>query len=717
MPTSLFSGSWYRISTLRPRLRRQAEVVRHRYRGETWYVLQDTGSGKFLRLDRTAYQALALMDGERSVQDIWLALHGQLGDDAPTQDELLSLMAQLHQANALITDRAPDFAEMEQRRQQNRRSRIKQYIGNPLSIRVPLIDPDRFLTRLVGWWPARAARWVFWAWLALVLSGLFVAATHWDELTGDLTARVFTPENMLILWLAFPVLKGIHELGHGIAIKAFGGSCREMGLMFLLFVPIPYVDASAATAFTDKRHRMIVGLAGMMIEMAVAAVAIWLWTEASPGVTKAALHQVVVLASVTTIVFNANPLLRFDGYYVLADWLEIPNLGTKANRYVGHLLLQHVFRVGDRLTALRTTPREEPWLFGYSIGSFAYRMLVAVLIVSTVAGHFFFVGVLLAAWATWTMVLQPIWRQLKFLVTDPILEGHRQRAYAWVGGTTAVVLTVLLAWPAPHWTFTEGVIWMSDQARVRAPHPCVAQEVVVQPGQTVAAGDLLLRCSDATLSARAEQVRARLTELEARLVQAQALDRVQAGIVAAELAFHRDMLRDLQARMALLDMRAPRAGTFVMDAPSDFPGRYLERGDVLGHVLAPDALTLLAVVPQSSVDLVRRRTTGVELRTVDRIHELIPAQIKREVPAATRELPSLALSLQGGGQIGLDPTQQDQSPRALVPLFQFEVAFSGSTMPRTLGSRVYVRFVHEPEPLAQQWYRSLRQVFLKRFSL
>lgn len=717
MAGSLFSASWYRIAALHPRLRSQARIVRHTYRGERWHVLQDMGSGRFLRLDTTAYRVIALMDGVRSVDEIWQAVCAELGDAAPTQDEMLGLLAQLHQSNVLLTERQPDFDELDERRRKSRRSRIKQYIGNPLSIRIPLIDPDRFIARLLALVPAGIGRWLPALWLLLVGSGIFVAVSHWGELTGDLTARVFTAENMLLLWLAFPLLKAIHELGHGLAIKAYGGSCREMGLMFLLFVPIPYVDASSATAFADKRQRMIVGLAGMMIEMAVAAVAIWLWSWASPGVGKAALHQVVVLASVTTLMFNANPLLRFDGYYVLADWLEIPNLGSKANRHVGHLLLRHVFRVGDRLTPLHLTPREAPWLIGYSVASFGYRMFVAVLIVMTVASFFFFVGVLLALWAVWTMLLQPLSRQLRFLANDSILDGHRQRAVGITAAFTAVVVAMLTLVPAPSWTYTEGVIWMPEQARVRAPLQCFAGAVLATPGARVNAGDALLRCADEALDARRGQIVARVQELEARLALATTEDRVQSGIVASELAYFRDLLGDIDQRLEQMLVRANHAGIFVMDAPADFAGRFLERGDVLGYVLEPSAFSLLAVVPQGEVDLVRNRTTRVELRSVDRIRELLPARIIREVPAATRDLPSLALSLQGGGRIGLDPTEQDQAPRALVPLFQFEIRFDGEHLPQTLGNRVYVRFVHLAEPLAGQWYRSVRQVFLKRFAL
>jgi putative peptide zinc metalloprotease protein len=719
MSSSLFSASWYRTGILRPQLRRQAHLVRHSYRGERWHVLQDQASGRFLRLDDTAYRFVALMDGARTVDNIWQQLCGELGDDAPTQDDVLGLLAQLHQANVLlITDRQPDVEELDERRRRSLKMRLKQYIGNPLSLKMPLLDPDRFLTAVVGLFPRGMGKWLLMAWLVLVGSGVAVAVMNWQALTSDITSRVFTAENMLLLWLAFPVLKGIHELGHGLAIKAFGGTCRELGLMFLMLVPVPYVDATAVTAFPDKRRRMIVGLAGMAIELAVAAMAIWLWSWSSPGVGKALLHQVVILASITTVLFNINPLLRFDGYYVLADWLEIPNLGTKANRYVGYLLQRDLFKIRRGLSAPRLTPGEAPWLLGYAVTSFAYRMFVAVLIVLTVAQQFFFVGVLMALWASWTMLLKPLSDQVRFLVSAPVLEGRRRRAITMTVGFTTVVVAMLTLVPVSSWTMTEGVIWMPEQARLRAPLPCFGREVLVKPGAQVKAGTPLLQCDDPELEARLRQAQARAQELEARLALAVTADRVQLGMVQTELDYYRAQLADLAQRRAALIIRSTQSGTFAMEAPSDFAGKYLERGTVLAYVLDPRAYSLLTTVPQGEVDLVRNRTQEVELRVPGQMQELIPARIVREVPAATRELPSLALALQGGGQIGLDPDSQGAgSPRALTPLFQFEVRFTGQHLPRALGSRVHVRFVQSPEPLASQWYRQVRQAFLKRFSV
>lgn len=715
--SSLFSQSWYRVADVRPRLRRQAHIVRQTYRGERWYVLQDQGTGRFLRLNIAAYRVVALMDGKRSLSAIWHHEIAQHGDEAPTQDEVLHLLAQLHQANVLISDHRPDLGEMEERRVRTRMAKLKQYFANPLSIKIPLLDPDKFIGSLVNSISPVFWLWIMAAWVLVVCAGFIGAFYYWDELTHDLAAHSFTAQNMLVLAVVFPILKGIHEFGHGLVIKVLKGSCREMGLMFLVFVPVPYVDASQATSFSNKYQRMLVGAAGMLIELGVASIALWMWTWVQPGPVKALLHETVILAGLTTLIFNANPLLRFDGYYILADWLEIPNLGQKSNQYVGYLLQRYIFGA-DQLQPPHLTPHERFWLPCYAIASFVYRILVAVGIVLLVFGQFFFIGVLMGFWVGWSMLLQPLVKNLNYLATTPELERHRQRAWSIAGGFAIMAGIVIFFLPAPSWTSTEGVIWMSEDARLRAMHPCFGRELLVKPGTHVKAGDFLLSCSDPELDAQIIQADGRKAELQARLVGANRDDRVQAQIMAAELNHAQERLADLVIRRASMVVASPNDGTFVLHGTSDFTGRFLARGELLGYVITPERLTLISVVSQGAVDLVRKHTAHVELRVVGDVWRVIQAKIEREVPAATQDLPSLALTLEGGGKVGLDPSSKsDGVARSLTPLFQFELTLADDQLPNMLGQRVYVRFVHESEPLAKQWFRELRQLFLKRFTV
>lgn len=715
---SLFSTSWYRVASLRPSLRAQARVLRHSYRGQRWHVVQDHTTGQFLRFNATAYSVIALMDGVRTLDEIWRLSAVELKDEAPTQDEILQLLTQLYQANVIKTDRKPDLQEMVERGRKAKWQKLKQYLSNPMSVRIPLVDPDAFLSRWVA--PLRAGTWQ----VLLVLWAIFIAwsgwqlAASWPELTQDLSARIFTPENMVSLLIIFPLLKAIHELGHGIALKALGLPCREMGVMLLVFMPVPYVDASASSGVAHKWQRALVGGAGMMIELLVAALALWLWTWVEPGPLKSILHNVVIVSGVTTIIFNANPLLRFDGYYMLCDWLEIPNLGQKANQLVMHHVRKNGFGVYNDPEPTHTRS-ERAWMWAYAPASHIYRFMITVGIALFVAEHYFFVGVMLALWSVWGFAVVPIYKYLRFLMEDARLNGHRWRAIGVTGASLGLLGSLCFAIPMPSATMAEGVIWMPEESRIRTPVACFGAEILAPSGEWVKRGQALMTCHDPDLDARIAEETAKVLEMRSRVALAQATDKVQWQIALAALQFQESSLKTLKDKSDSRMILSPHDGRFVMPAPADFKGRYFGRGEVLAHVLDPQKFTLISVVDQARAELVRQDTQKVELRSVDRMSEVLNAKLLREVPAATQDLPSMALSLQGGGQIGLDPKadEQGRSPRALAPLFQFELAFGQGAVPQALGNRVYIRYVHQNEAWGFQAWRSVRQMVMRRFFL
>ena len=201
MAPNRLSPSWYRVATLRPRLRSHARVHRHEYRGRRWYVLQDRMSRRSHRLNPPAHYLVGLMDGRRTLQELWDAAAQRFGDQAPTQDEVIQLLGQLHAADLVQSEGAPDVDELLRRARRTRNRTLMAKLLAPLAIKVPLFDPDRLLERWLPWFrplfgPAGALLW-----LALVGWGAFSAAQHWNELTQDIGNRVLAPENLLVLGL------------------------------------------------------------------------------------------------------------------------------------------------------------------------------------------------------------------------------------------------------------------------------------------------------------------------------------------------------------------------------------------------------------------------------------------------------------------------------------------------------------------------------------
>ncbi len=715
MSESLFSTSWYRVATVKPRLRNHAQIHRHVYRDSVWYVMQNHSTGKFHRFTPIANLVIGLMDGRRTLQQIWDLACVRLGDDVPSQDEVIKLLSDLHKADVLQSDAPPDLHELQLRRKQHAKARWKQYIGNPLSLRFPLIDPDAALAKVLPF-VAPLFGWVGAAiWIATVGSALVLIAMHWTELTSNVVDQVFSVENLLLIWFVFPLIKVLHEFGHAMAAKAGGGEVHETGLMLLVLMPIPYVDASAATAFRDKRSRMLVGAAGMLVEIFIAAIAVFAWVHLEPGTWRAIAYNVILVAGLSTLLFNGNPLLRYDGYYILADYLEIPNLGQRSNEYLGYLVNRYLFGVEGGRSPV-SAPGERGWFVFYAIGSFLYRMFMMVSIALLVAGQFFVIGVVLALWAFATMLVLPLGKKLNYLFYSPNLSSHRLRALFATGAVVLPTAVILFWLPAPSATHAEGVIWAPEQAQVRATVDGFVSKVLAKPDQLVRRGEVLIETEDPELEARARVLQAQLDELEARYSAMILTKRVKADVINEQKVQVAEALDLARRRQEELKVRSPADGRFVIQDAQNTRGRYAQRGDVLAYVTDSAATIVRVVVPQAEADLVRKGSRRVEVRPFDRIGSPIPATIQREVPAATDELPSMTLSLQGGGKIGVDPGKSGEA-KAVEKLFVLDLELPPGQQENYLGGRIYVRFEHAPEPLADQWYREVRRVFLKKFNV
>lgn len=715
MTAAFHSDAWYRIEHLVPRLAREAQVHRQRYRGRAWYVLRDPAGGRLHRFTPAAWLLVSLMDGQRTVDAVWREGAARLGDDAPTQDEVLGLLSQLHQADLLLADVSPDVDDLLARGRKQRRSVWLQNLKNPMSLRLPLWDPDAFLTRTlpaVGWLFGRAGGLL---WLALVLPALVAAGMHWPALTGNLSDRALSPDNLLLLLVVFPFVKAVHELAHGWAVKRGGGEVHEMGLMLLVLAPVPYVDASASTGFRSRWARAVVGAAGMLAELGLAALAMAVWLLVEPGLVRSVAFNVMLVAGVSTLVFNANPLLRYDGYFILCDLIEMPNLAQRATRWWGWWVQRHAFGARDAEPP-DETPAEQRVLWVYGALSWVYRMLVTFGIALFIAEQYFFIGVLLALWGLASGVVWPLFKQLRFVATAPVLARQRRRAVGVTAGALALGLALLTLVPVPLSTLAEGVVWVPEQAEIRARAPGTLQALLVAPGTRVRAGQAVAQLDDPGVWAEYDVQRARVERLEVQVASELVQDRALAAGTAASLAREREALARLEERIDHLLLVAGTDGELRVPRAADAPGRWLKQGEQLGYVLDGALRSARLVITQDDIGLVRQRLRRIELRLADSPTQVHEARIVREVPGGSERLPSRALTPEGGGLLPVDPSDRE-GLRTLNRVFVFELALPPEVGTPQLGTRLHVRLEHAPEPLARQLWRRLRQLLLSRFDL
>jgi putative peptide zinc metalloprotease protein len=715
MSRSLFSQSWYRVAEVCLQVRPHVRLDRHLLRGRRWYVAQDRQTGRHYRLSPAAHLMVCLMDGRRTLQEIWEIAARRFGTEQPTQDETIQLVAQLYRADLLICSVAPDAVELFRRGARQEQQQMLRRIRNPLVLRVPLVDPDVFLTRTAPLVQPLFGCVGLLLWLALMCIAVLLALLHRVDLAADLSDRIFSATTLVLLALAYPAVKALHELGHAYATKVWGGEVHEMGIMMLALFPVPYVDASAASAFPQKWRRVVVGAAGIMVELALAAFALIVWVTAQAGYVRALAFTVMLIGGVSTVLFNGNPLLRFDGYFVLSDLLEIPNLGTRASAYMLWLLRNYAFGASDE-KGRSETAQESLWLLVYAIAAFFYRLVVTFGLALFFVGKFFIIGVLLALWCIVMMIVWPLAKGLAYLWRDPALNGVRRRAVSVSAALVLAPCAVLALIPVPYATVVQGVVQVPEKAVLRAATDGFVRSIAVAPGSFVGPGQTLIQLDDPQIHVLVQLLNAERSEYQLRFEAVQYTDLVQANLLREQVRRIEANLALAQRRFADLSVRSANSGQFILSGAPDLPGRFVRRGDFLGYVVGEGDVTVRVVVSQADVNLVRQRVQRIAVRYSTDLGHSVPARLERETPAAQREMPSAALGLSAGGDILPDPA--DATGRsAFERAFLIDVAPMEEPSLSIIGGRVFVRFEHPPEPLAHRLLRRVRQIFLRHLNV
>lgn len=713
---STFSESWYRIAQQRLALRPQVTVRRQYFRGERWYVLHDPFNNQFYRIRPSAYDFVVRLRPDRTVDAVWHECFAADPDEAPGQEEALNLLAQLHAANLLHSALTPDSAALFARYKKRRQREKRALLFNAMFARVPLLDPDALLKRGLPLLKALFSWGGLLVWLVVVGAAMKVGIDHWPRLK-DQSEALLAPGNLAWLYIGLVVVKLVHEFGHAAACRRYGGEVHTMGVMFLLFTPVPYMDATASWSFRSRWQRALVGASGMIVELFVAALAMFVWAATGPGVLHSIAYNMIFVASLSTVVFNANPLLRFDGYYILSDLLDVPNLHQRSAAVLRHWVEGRAFGAKKSISPARTA-REAGWLGAFAITSGIYKLLVFSAILFYLADQFLVLGLLMAAVCAVMWICVPIYRLVVYLATSPRLERTRPRAVGVVVGTAVVLLVGLQVVPFPHRFRAPGVIQAGRHAIVVAPVAGAVAETFVADGSVVAAGQPLFRLKSPELDLRLAGARAQLEESAA--MRRRALLRATADLapLAAREEAVRTLVRRLEEERAALTVTAAQAGRWVAPALRDLVGVWVDRGTELGQLVDGSEFYFSAIVSQEDASrLFSESIQRAEVKVAGQAAVTLPVTRRLVIPVDRRQLPSAALGWAGGGEVAVDG-RNASGTQAAESFFEVRATVeptAAATLLHGRGGRI--RFELEPEPLLTQWTRQFRQLLQKRYGV
>jgi putative peptide zinc metalloprotease protein len=714
MERKLFSESWHRVAAQKIRLRPSVRVRKQFFRGDVWYIANDLYGDQFFRFRPEAWDFIARLDGTKTVEEVWQTCLDQKGDAAPGQGEAIQILSNLYQSNLIVSDFPSDVVQLFERQQKRHAREWKARLLGIFFLRIPLFDPDVFLNRTLKF--VRPFLSIFGAlfWLGLVGSAIGVAVSNWDALF-ERGQGALNPANLPILLVAFVLAKLVHEFGHGYAVKRFGGEVHVMGITFLVFTPIPYVDATAAWAFRERWKRIWVGSAGMIVELALAAVATFVWASTGPGLLNSWCFNLMLVASVSTILFNINPLLKFDGYYILSDLTDSPNLQSRGMQELGHLVEKYAF--GGRHSQSPAGSRPDAvWLAVFGVASWCFRVYITYVIIMFVADRYLGLGFLAAVLTVVGLFVLPLYKGIKFLFTEPRIERVRTRAYLVTASVLIMCFLLLGVLPAPRYFRAPGVLFAENAEFIVARSSGAVENFEAAP-ETALAGTTMLRLSDPELP-----LRRRL--LEAEREQLAAVERLQ----MAREGLGREVLRErrransirmeeLEEQEAAMEIRVPVDGRLSSLQPKEHFQRWIQRGEIVGESIPEGAWRFFAVVSQRDVNLLfEQEMRGVSLRFPGSAGQVVQPDGLQIVPGRQEYLPSPALGWRTGGPVRVRDDDPD-GMRTAEPFFLVMLDVDAFGAPLHHGRVGLARFRVENEPYLSQWYRKMRQILQKRFQI
>ncbi len=644
---------------LRPRLRDGLHFSIQEQNGRRVCVIEDSLASRFHRVGLEEYGFFRALDGTRTMASILAKLARDGGGESFTEAEALHMVRWLKDNHLLAIESARGGSDREHT---ERALKAAATWLNPLVLKLPLARPDRFFTAVEPWLRPAIGGFGFVVWLIVIAIGAAHVAMDWPRFARGFDG-IFARDNWLWLFLVWAGLKVMHEFSHGIFCKHFGAAVREIGAIFIVFVPMGYVDATASLGLPSKWRRIMVAAAGLYLEFFLAAIAAIIWARTDAGTLNTLAHNAVVTGTALTLFFNANPLMRFDGYYILSDLLEIPNLATRGRgwltRAAGWLL------TGARgLKPKRLATREE-WIVAlYGVASWCWGMLMlaGLLVGASVAlrGG----GLLLAVVAAAGWIAVPVWRFAESLAGG----GGKWGALALRAGILAALVAGALFVPFQRSVSSPGVVELADTRVLRAECPGFVERIHVADGDAVSEGQLLIELHNDEAASELARSRIELQQQELRARVAYARGEIAASQAEqAKAESLRATVANLESYVATLQIRAPFAGRVTNRQLAQMPGAFLKAGDEVLQLGRSDGSEVKIAVSEEQEPHFRAAVEQpMQVRIAGRA-AAFSAVLTRMEARASRGLVHPALTALAGGPLDLrrtDAEAHDDANRA-----------------------------------------------------
>ncbi|MGH1428671.1 MAG: hypothetical protein ACRBEE_12080 [Arenicella sp.] len=635
------------------------------------YIIEDPIQSKYYRIGLPEYRFISLLNGRNTVGQSLSQVAKDLGDDALSEHEAAVVLDWLLESELALPSSGIQQHALDDKRQKTRDASSFKYL-NLLFLKVPLFNPERFLTIIMPAFSWMLGLRFFGLWLFVILSGLYQVIVNAERFTVS-GAQLFSVDNWLWLFCAWIILKIVHELFHGLVCKKYDGHVYEAGIIWILFAPIGYVDATSSWMLGSKWKRMHTAAAGMYIELFVAGIFAWVWAYSEPGPFRELSYNIIVLASVTTLLFNANPLMKFDGYYIFSDFVEMPNLYQDGSAYMKFLGKKYL--LGVRTSFPSRSAKQDIIVRIYGICSFFWRIIIMVTLL-IIANHLFHgAGALLVILSLIMLVGVPLIKLFKY-----VREGNAHEQPNPLGFLLRVTLLFAVVFLVfTQFTFTKDVAapLVVDYKKVNhvfSSSNGFIQRYLVEDGQYVEENQAIIKLENTQIDAEISAIQLKLQQMNIQrntlftrreIASLQALDeRIEAL---------KSELMDKEEAQQNLVVRSKASGQVVLPNTQGMLGRFVDRNTVLAKVVSDKDKNIILAVNQSNFNQLQNKKSAfvdIYIHGRPKMQGLIE-DVSQKASTYVR-FPQLT-SLGGGVIPALQDNNSAQKLRFVEPHFEVKV--------------------------------------------
>jgi len=553
-------------------------------------------------------------------------------------------------------------------------------------------------------------------WTIVVIGAVKVLIDNWSEVLNQMQG-ILAPGNLFYLYIALIIIKSLHEIAHAVVCRRYGGEVHTLGVMLLVFTPLPYMDASSSWNFRSRWHRILVGSAGILMEIFIASLAVFAWANTGQGVLHSLLYNIMFIASISSFLFNANPLLRFDGYYILSDLLDIPNLHTKSKDYLRYLLERYVFGIGDSISPILST-YEALILTLFGILSFIYRIFIFAGILIFIADKFLIIGLIMAAIGIISWCIVPIFKFLIYLTSSPMLRRNRARIISITCLSTSLIISLLFFIPFNDSFKAPGIVEAKTFQKIYSDNSGYISKFIALTGSFVKTGDPVIQLKNKEFEYNLNFAELQKEETLIMIKQARNVKIVDLKPLMKRLEKVEADIKDLKNRISSLTIKSGVSGIWQLSPEFNFDGMWVSKGSYLGDVIDTGEFIFSAAVPQEDTAyLFHGNIKNISVKIKGQANHEITVKKHQVIPFEQSKLPSRAIGWSGGGQIATS-FQDNVGLMTQEPFFLIIAYLNNSNNVSFIHGRSgQINMEFSANPLYYQLFKKIKQLLQKRYQL